>query len=399
MACRDRFVALAFALSGMWACADGEADDAAAAAGAFEAPCAPIVVVADAGSLGSIHLGALPGDCVEVQAGRYDGSVQLRAGQTLFSRGGVTLVGPAGGVALTVPAGATALGLAIEGGATGVHVTGAGAKLHDLSVTGASELGVLVDGGGGCATAAIVTLERLTVTRSGAGLYARSGCVELRGGALTDNLLPGLLVAHGLIVATGAELSATGTEIARNEGAGVLVDGAGGTRVRLVDLRVNDNRERGIWAQGLQGEVSIDPVLPMLEIDGAATEILRNGFVGVGAIASRGLAVRAGRIEGTVGVEVIPPELGVATSIGDGVALLEGTSEVELSGLSLGGNPRAAVLIDRPGTGVRLRGLALDPATALGVVLQRSAVPVDVPAELLTETAELPVDARPLALP
>lgn len=398
-------IAAAALVLGSCAADDGGGGDGGAAPG-LGVPCDAIVEAdGTAAGLASALAGVAAGACVDVPGGTYEGSFTVPAGAKLVARPNATvrLRATAGDApALTLGAGASAVRLAITAAPeVGVHVLGGPAELVGITASGAGEVGVLVDcGGAGCTDdAATVLVQDATLDGNGTGLWARGGRVLLDGGSASDNELVGLRTGYGVVASGGAKLEVRGTEIARNEGAGVLVDGAGATTAKLVDALVLDNPGRGVWAQGLEGDVSIDPVLPMLEIEGAATRIEGNGLVGVGASASQGIRISGARVADTRLVQVVL-DLGETADVGDGIGLFAGTGHVTVDGVTLEANGRSQLLVDEGGAGIVLRdATVLADAAQLEVVVQRTAATVDVPADVISTSPELAVDARPVPLP
>jgi hypothetical protein len=190
-------------------------------------------------------------------------------------------------------------------------------------------------------------------------------------------------------------LEVDGTDIERNQELGVLIDGAGDTDAALARVSVRDNLGRGIWAQGLTGSAAT----PRLRLTDAVIE--RNRLVGVGLRSSTGLSVSGGRIASTISGPAPSTTPGVLVTVGDGLGLFEGTGDVQVTQVRLESNARSQALIDTAATGITLASsVTVTPGSALGVVVQRTSVPVTAPMVTMQPAGmELPISAPTRGLP
>jgi hypothetical protein len=230
----------------------------------------------------------------------------------------------------------------VDAGGVAIAVRAARAVVSDVTVTGAKNAAFAVLCREGCA-AGIVTVNRVTLTKSGLGLWVSGAHVVWNEGASSSHAGTGLASATGVVAQDGANLEMTNVMVEKNEGTGVLLDGAA-TTAAIKDVTVNENGERGVWAQRLEGTLE----KPSLKIEGC--QLTKNRIVGVGALESRGIIIVSGRIADTVAAPLVT-NLESTESIGDGVGIF-GSGDFKLDSTLVESNARAAGVIDGSDRGI-----------------------------------------------
>lgn len=332
------------------------------------------------------------GGCVVLSAGLYQGSFAVPDGVSVVGEtAAVTVSGVDASPVFVLGARSGLHRLSVQAAAAaqsiGVRARSA-AKIAGVTVGGAKSAGVLLVCDQDCAAN---TLRDVVLRQNGIGLWAYGAHVEVTGGTVAEQKATSLASGYGVVANGGASLSMSGTIVADNEDLGVLVDGEGGTQATLRQVSVHDNLGRGIWAQQLAGSLAA----PKLTVDGCTIE--RNRLVGLGVRASTGLAIRGGRIGGTVSVRATSDLDGQLHAMGDGLALFEGSAGVTADQVELGGNERAQILVDKGGPDIALTTGAITQAgEQLGVVIQRTTEPVSAAPTAYRVPAgqELPVSTK-----
>lgn len=349
-------------------------------------------------SLQSALAGATAGDCVVAAASTYQGELTVPAGVVLAAEQG-TVVELQGGTAtvptVTLGAGSTLSGLTLSDSA-GIGVSGApGVHLIDVAVQRAAMAGGVFWCEEDCRVADPAELRDCRFTDGAIGLVVHGARVSLTGGRIAGSASQALASGYGLVASHGADLQMAGTVVEDNQELGVLLDGALDTTASLTGVTVQNNRGRGLWAQGLLGSASA-PKLTLTDCT-----VTANRLVGIGAKRSRGISIQGGRVASTRLAQTSSGTPGVLIDVGDGLGLFEDSGDVALTGVTLAANERSQALIDRGSTGLQLTGATvMATGTQQGVVVQRTTEPVQAPMSTTPPPGqELPISAPSLALP
>lgn len=317
--------------------------------------------------------GAQDGQCV-LLAGDTQGPLSVPKGVVLVPQRGatVTINGTGAEPVVTLAEGAQLVSVRVTGGkGVGVAVRGPSAVLRDVRVDAAASAALAVRCAPACtAEASAITLRNVTLEKSQMGLWASGALVRWTQGVSEGHTSTSLTAAAGLVALDGARVELEGVRLSKNQGLGVLLDGAS-TSARFKDVEVSDNTERGLWAQRLSGTSAS----PALLIEGNSS-FLRNRIVGLGALESRGIIFVGGRIADTQ-LAPLTTNLGQTEDVGDGLGLFEGSGDVKLDQVELSGNARAAGLIDKGERGIIFVGGKVE-STGLKVVVQNTTQAVQV---------------------
>lgn len=351
---------------------------------------------ADAASLRDALARATPGTCVVATAAQYQGEFTVPAGVILGAEPGVSvaLTGTqAATPTLTLGAGATLTGLRVVN-APGIGVLGApGVQLLDVKVDGALAAGVVFWCEEDCRTAGPAALQGVELTGNAVGLVVHGSTVNVTGGKVSGSRSTAIASGYGVVVSAGAVFQMTDTAVEDNQEVGLLVDGALDTSASLLQVKLQHNQGRGLWAQGLLGS----PSSTRLQLSGCVVE--GNRIVGLGTRASRGVRVDGGRMSGTLLGQAMSAA-GTLVSVGDGLGLFAGSGDVLVDGATLENNARSQVLIDDGALGLRVQNSTVNAGTAQGVVVQRTTQVVTAPMIFVPPAGqELPFSAPTLALP
>ena len=95
--------------------------------------------------------------------------------------------------------------------------------------------------------------------KSTIGAWFSGAHVAWTGGASSSNAGTGLTAAAGVIAVDGAHLDLQNVTVEKNEGVGIVIDGAA-TTAAITNAIVNENGERGIWAQRVNGTLDAPAV-------------------------------------------------------------------------------------------------------------------------------------------
>ena len=216
----------------------------------------------------------------------------------------------------------------------------------------------------GCA-AGTVTITDVTLTKSTLGLWVSGAHVSWNGGASSSHAGTGLAAAAGVIAQEGAKLELQNVTVEKNEGVGILVDGPT-TTASITNATVNENGERGIWAQRVNGTLGA----PAVKVENS--QITKNKIVGVGAVESHGIIIVSGRIADTVAAPVVT-NLESTESVGDGFGVFAGSGDFKVDGTSLETNARAAGVIDNSDRGIIIvSGVVGTSGSGLKIVVQNN---------------------------
>lgn len=323
-------------------CSDDASSGGAPPAGVS---CSSVATAATSDAAKAAVASAAPGSCVVLTGASFAGPFEVRAGVSLVAEAGkrVTITGAAAGPTLTLGEGSLAAGLdVVDAGGVGIAVRAANARLSDVKVSGAKNaaLAVLCNESAtpGCARGA-VSIEGTSLEKSALGLWVSGAHVVMKGGRSGDHAAStGIAGASGVVAVEGAKLELDGVTVEKNQGTGVLVDGAT-TVASIKNGTISENAERGVWAQRLAGTLDA----PALRIEG--TQISKNRITGVGGVAARGIIIVGGIVAKTVATP-IATNLAGTEDVGDGVGLFDGSSDLKLDGVALEDNGRAAGVFD-----------------------------------------------------
>ena len=328
--------------------------------------------------------------CVSLSEGSYAGPFKVPAGVKLTARARATITGgSATEPAILLGEGASVSNLDVTGAVgVGIAVRGATAVVKDVTVTGSGSAGIAVRGGD-------LTIGSSTISNNKLGLWISGAHVMITAGSVSSNGGQSLSNGTGIVVQDGAKLDLDGTTVEKNEGTGILIDGAAST-ANVMNANVTDNGERGIWAQKIHGTID----LPALRVE--KTNIMRNKVVGLGGLEARGIIIIGGLVSDTVAAPVVT-NLATTESVGDGIGLFGGTTDVKIDAdVKLSANPRAAALIDGVTTGgiIIIGGSVAAGASGLKVVVQNGATNIQVDAaNTSTTTTPLGISAPQISVP
>jgi len=308
--------------------------------------CSSVATAATSDAAKAAVASAAAGSCVVLTGASFAGPFDVRAGVALVAEAGkrVTITGgTAQAPALSLGEGSVVAGLdVIDAGGVGVAVRAASARLSDVKVTGAKNAALAVlcreSATPGCA-GGTVSIEGTSLEKSSLGLWASGAHVVMKGGRSGDHAAStGIAGASGVVAVEGAKLELDGVTVEKNQGTGVLVDGAA-TVASIKNATIAENAERGVWAQRVAGTLDA----PALRIEG--TQISKNRITGVGGVAARGIIIVGGLVAKTVATP-IATNLSGTEDVGDGVGLFDGSGDLKLEGVALEDNARAAGVFD-----------------------------------------------------
>lgn len=362
--------------------------------------CSTTTSAADAAAAKTALAGAAAGSCVVLPAGTYAGPFVVPAGVVLVAQNGARATitgGTAQEPAVTLGEGSQlAVVDVVDAVGVGVAVRASSATLSNVTVSGAKTAAVAVlckEGGAASCASGTVTLTDVLLTKSTLGLWASGAHIAWRGGSSSNHAGTGLTAAAGVIAQDGAKLELDSVTVEKNQGVGVLIDGAA-TTASIKNATVNENGERGIWAQRIAGTLEA----PALTIEG--TQITKNKIVGLGAIESRGIIIVSGKIADTVAAPLVT-NLAGTEPIGDGLGIFAGSTDFKID-TEFESNARTAGLID----GASERGIIIvsgkvgASGSGLKFVVQNTKADVQIPAaDRSVPEKPLGISAPKLALP
>ncbi len=353
----------------------------------------------DDATLSAALAAAVRGDCVVLAAGSYAGPITVAtAGLTITAEEGAApeITSASDGLRLDGQE-VRAHGLTVRGaGRHGVVIRGAGSSLTGSSIRASGEAGLMIkceDSGCMQGGTGLIGAEDVEISGGSYGVFVSGSDASLIRTVITDSASDMLGGGTGVYAVAGAALTLESARIAGNT-YGLIADGAS-TRVLAVDTVVEGNADLGIWGQGLRGSAS----LPALELRGAGGRVVGNGVTGVGLFDSTGALVQGGEISGTLEKEVLI-DLARRVRIGDGLAVLASSGEVQVASTRIADNARAQAVVDAAGAGVRFEASNAVSGGQHRVVVQNSAQAVVVPAgDQTTPPAALPTRIQGLAVP
>jgi hypothetical protein len=322
-------------------------------------------------------------------------------GVTLVAQSGakVTITGgTAQDPAVSVAEGGHLVGVdVVDSGGVGIAVRAANALLANVTVTGAKNAALAIlcreTATPGCATGT-VTLTDVQLSTSSLGLWVSGAHVAMSGGGSSSHAGTSLSSAAGVIAQDGARLELENVTVEKNQGVGVLVDGAM-TTASIKKANVNENGERGVWAQKVAGTIDA----PALRIEDS--QLTKNKIVGLGAVESHGIIIVGGRIGDTLAAPLVT-NLESTESIGDGLGLFSNSGDFKLDATLVESNARAAGIIDSASErGIIIVGGKVGAGSSgLKIVVQNTKSTVQVPsADLSSPMKPLGISAPNLALP
>ena len=374
---RSSLIVLAALLAGA-AIAGGSGCSSSTSSAAGEAPagigitCTTTASAGDAASARTALAAAAPGSCVVLTPGSYAGPFTVPAGVGLVAQNGsrATLTGGTAQEPTVTLADGAQLALVdlVDAPGVAVAVRAANAVVSNVNVSGAKSAALAVlcreTATPGCA-AGVVTLTDVMLTKSSLGLWVSGAHVSWKGGASASHAGTALAAAAGVIAQDGAKLDLENVTVEKNEGVGVLVDGAL-TTASIKNATVNENGERGIWAQRVNGTLDS----PAVKIEGS--QITKNKIVGVGAMESRGIIIVSGRIADTVAAPLVT-NLESTEQVGDGIGIFANSGDFKIDGSLVETNARAAGVIDGSERGIIIvSGKVGTGGTGLKFVVQNS---------------------------
>ena len=356
----------------------------------------------DAASAKSTLASAAPGTCVVVPAGTYAGPFTVPAGVSLVAQNGqrATITGgTAQQPAVSLAEGSQLVGFdVVDAGGVGVAVRAANALLASVNVSGAKSAALAIlcreSATPGCATGTVIVND-VNLTASTLGVWVSGAHLAMKGGSSANHAGTALASAAGVIAQDGAKLELENVTVEKNQGVGILVDGAA-TTAAIKNITVNENGERGIWAQRVAGTLDA----PAIKIE--SSQITKNKIVGMGAVESHGIIIVGGRIADSVAAPQVT-NLESTESVGDGVGMFGGSGDFKIDGATIESNERAAGLFDASERGIIIvGGKVAAGASGLKFVVQnpKSGASVQISADDLSTPAKpLGVAAPMLALP
>ncbi len=362
--------------------------------------CSSTQSASDAAGARAALAGSPSGTCVVLAGGSYAGPFDVPAGVSLVAQNGsvVTVTGgTAQSAAIALNEGSQLYGVdVVDSVGVGVAVRAANALVGATSVTGSKNaaLAVLCKEAAtpGCA-AGSVKLTEVKLEKSALGLWISGAHVVMKNGSSDNHAGTSLAAAAGVVATDGASLDMDGTLVEKNQGAGILIDGAL-TKASIRNATVNENGERGVWAQKVAGTLDA----PAVRIEGCT--ITKNKLVGVGSVAVRGIIIVGGKVAETVAVPV-QTSLMKNEQVGDGVGFFD-SGDIKMDGTTVESNARAAGVLDNAlssiiivggKVGVGASGLKFVVQNTTGSSVQVSSGDVSVP------EAALGVSKPTLSLP
>jgi hypothetical protein len=318
--------------------------------------------------------GSTAGTCVALTASEYVGPLDVPAGVALVAQNGsrVRIIGgTAQNAAVSLGEGSQLVAIdVVDSVGVGIAIRAASAQVSGVTVTGSKGAALAVlckeETTPGCATGS-VALTNVVLEKSSLGLWVSGAKVVMRGGSSANMAGTSLSSAAGVIAQDGAQLDFDGVLVEKNQGVGILIDGAK-TKATIKSSSISENGERGIWAQRLAGTLEA----PALRLEECL--ISKNKIVGVGSVEVRGIIIVGGKVVETVASPLVT-NLESTEQIGDGIGLFS-SSDFKLEGTTIQGNARAAGVIDGGNggnmiTGIIIVGGKVDPGpSGLRFVLQ-----------------------------
>ena len=359
--------------------------------------CSSMTSANEAGAARAALSTAGSGSCVVLSSGTYAGPFKVPAGVALVAQSGSRATvtgGTAQDPAVSLGEGSQLAGVdVVDSGGVAIAIRAANAVVTDVTVSGAKNAALAVLCREATCAAGTVALNKVTLTKSSLGLWVSGAHVVMKDGSSSSHAGTALAAASGVIAQDGANLEMQNVTVEKNQGTGVLIDGAA-TTASIKDAIVNENGERGVWAQRIAGTLE----KPSLKIEGS--QVTKNRIVGVGAVESRGIIIVSGRIADTVSAPLVT-NLESTEPVGDGVGIF-GSGDFKLDSTLLESNARAAGVIDGSDRGIIIVSGKVGPGVSgLKFVIQNTkGGDVQVPeADRSVPSKPLGISAPKLALP
>jgi Right handed beta helix region len=295
--------------------------------------------------------GASMGTCVVLAGGSYSGSFDVPPGVALVAQNGARATvtgGTAQNAAVSLGEGAQLVGIdVIDTAGVGIAVRAAKAALNGVTVTGSKNAALAILCKGATCAPGAVTLTDVRLEKSSLGLWVSGAHVVMTRGSSANHAGTSLSSAAGMILQDGAQIELDGVLVEKNQGVGILIDGAQ-TKASIKNSTINENGERGLWAQRLAG-TNEAPALRLEECT-----ITKNKIVGVGALESHGIIIVGGRVAETIASPLVT-NLTSTEQIGDGIGLFN-SGDFKLDGTTVEANERAAGITDGSDRGIIIVG-------------------------------------------
>lgn len=360
--------------------------------------CAKTASAGDTAAAKSALASAGAGACVILTGQSYDGPLEIPQGVTLAGRTGTRTVITGSNPQLPAIYVGENSGLAnVEvkdavGVAIGVRASKA--KLSNVAVSGAKKAALAVSCVGDGCGAGLVEIIDSTFENSSIGVIVGGAHVLLKGGKSSGHASTSLSAAMGVVAQSGARLELDGFTVEKNQGPGIVIDGAA-TTAFIKGSTISENGERGIWIQKVSG--SLDA--PAVKIE--ASTLVKNKIVGVGSVEARGIIVIGGRIAETIAAPVVTT-LDKPAEVGDGFGFFDKSSDLKIDGTVIESNMRAAGIIDGSDRGIIVIGgnVSAGPSGLKVVVQNTTGGEVTVPdADKSAPASPLGIAAPRLTLP
>lgn len=352
--------------------------------------CSSTRSASDANEARAALAGSPTGTCVVLAGGSYAGPFDVPAGVSLVAQNGskVTVTGgTAQNAAIALAEGSQLYGVdVVDSVGVGVAVRAANALVGAVTVTGSKSaaLAILCKEAAtpGCQAGA-VKLTEVVLEKSVLGLWVSGAHVVMKNGSSDNHAGTSLSAAAGVIATDGASLDMDGTLVEKNQGAGILIDGAQ-TKASIKNATINENGERGLWAQRVAGTLDA----PAVRIEGCT--ITKNKVVGVGSVAVRGIIIVGGKVAETVAAPVTT-SLKTNEQVGDGIGFFD-SGDIKVDGTTFESNARAAGVLDNAlssiiivggKVGVGASGLKFVVQNTTGSAVQVSSGDLSVPEKAL----------------
>ncbi|CAN5910086.1 hypothetical protein BH11MYX4_BH11MYX4_42980 [soil metagenome] len=352
--------------------------------------CSSTRSASDANEARAALAGSPTGTCVVLAGGSYAGPFDVPAGVSLVAQNGskVTVTGgTAQNAAIALAEGSQLYGVdVVDSVGVGVAVRAANALVGAVTVTGSKSAALAVlckeSSTPGCQAGA-VKLTEVVLEKSVLGLWVSGAHVVMKNGSSDNHAGTSLSAAAGVIATDGASLDMDGTLVEKNQGAGILIDGAQ-TKASIKNATINENGERGLWAQRVAGTLDA----PAVRIEGCT--ITKNKVVGVGSVAVRGIIIVGGKVAETVAAPVTT-SLKTNEQVGDGIGFFD-SGDIKVDGTTFESNARAAGVLDNAlssiiivggKVGVGASGLKFVVQNTTGSAVQVSSGDLSVPEKAL----------------
>lgn len=352
----------------------------------------------DSASAKSALASAKGGSCIILTGASYQGPFEVPAGVAIAASNGARAV-ITGGTdkqpAVTLAEGSALANVDVMGApGVAIAVRAGNASITNAKVSGAKTAALAVLCQGDTCDSGIVQAIDSTFEKSSLGVWVSNAHVLLKGGKSSEHASESLSAAAGVVVQNGANVTLEGFTVEKNQGAGVLVDGAN-TKANIKSSTISENGERGVWIQRVAGTLEV----PAVKIE--ESQLVKNKIVGLGSVEARGIIVIGGRIAETVSAPVVT-NLATTEQVGDGVGIFGGSTDVKIDGSTLEANMRAAGVVDGSDRGIIVIGgnVAAGPSGLKIVVQNTKDTDVQVPeANKSTPAKPLGVSAPKLQLP